>query len=242
MRSQFLELSKKHPHLITDKVIDAFSLAEYLHDGQFRKSGHPYIVHPFEVFQAGLEYMPDEEFLMTLLLHDVLEDCKKKINTEGLLAHVQSPPVARLVKLLTNHKTPEQRRWRAFYLYLADNVDDRTTDARGLDRGNNLPTLSALSLNRQIDNIIETLCPFRVWLPLWIEQKPRNRRSKFEALWENNYSLARIELERIYQDISSRDRRDIEQLLREGYHQAQADLDYYRTTRPDLFNRVPIAA
>lgn len=48
----------------------ALSLAAKAHDGQYRYSGIPYIVHPIRVALS----LPTEDMKVVALLHDVLED------------------------------------------------------------------------------------------------------------------------------------------------------------------------
>lgn len=55
-------------------IVKAYNIAESYHEGQFRKSGDPYIQHPLEVayILATLNAGPDT--ICAGLLHDVLED------------------------------------------------------------------------------------------------------------------------------------------------------------------------
>ena len=58
------------------KVIDkAYQLAHEKHEGQYRKSGEPYIVHPLNVALILTDIYADYETISAGLLHDVLEDC-----------------------------------------------------------------------------------------------------------------------------------------------------------------------
>ena len=74
----FSELIEKmrayHPSSDLSLVEDAYALAFKAHDGQLRKSGEPYILHPLEtsLILAGLEL--DRETIAAGILHDVIED------------------------------------------------------------------------------------------------------------------------------------------------------------------------
>ena len=58
------------------KVIHrAYLFALNKHDGQFRKSGEPYIIHPLNVAQILTTIYADYETISAGLMHDVLEDC-----------------------------------------------------------------------------------------------------------------------------------------------------------------------
>ena len=60
-----------------DDIIElekAFEFAKRLHDGQFRISEEPYIIHPMEVVKILIYLRADVHTLMAGFLHDILED------------------------------------------------------------------------------------------------------------------------------------------------------------------------
>jgi len=63
------EISSSSP--MTQKALD---LALTAHDGQTRKSGEPYIVHPILVAAITAKISNDETMVQAALLHDVVED------------------------------------------------------------------------------------------------------------------------------------------------------------------------
>lgn len=52
----------------------AYDLASKMHDGQFRKSGEPYIIHPINVAMILADLNVGPNTIMAGLLHDVVED------------------------------------------------------------------------------------------------------------------------------------------------------------------------
>ena len=74
-------ISQKHPEEEIVLVEKAYKFAKKLHDGQFRVSGEPYIIHPVEVAKilAGLEV--DTHTVIAAFLHDILEDTDTKPET-----------------------------------------------------------------------------------------------------------------------------------------------------------------
>src|SRR5699024_2212998 len=52
----------------------AYEFAKKAHEGQFRKSGEPYIVHPVQVAYILTDLEMDAETIIGGLLHDVVED------------------------------------------------------------------------------------------------------------------------------------------------------------------------
>lgn len=65
---------KYHPSDDISMIEKAYNIAHEAHQGQVRKSGEPYIIHPLYVaiILAGLEL--DKETIIAGLLHDVVED------------------------------------------------------------------------------------------------------------------------------------------------------------------------
>src|SRR6266702_5296592 len=51
----------------------AFAFSEHAHQGQFRKSGEPYITHPLAVASILSQWRLDAQGLAAALLHDVME-------------------------------------------------------------------------------------------------------------------------------------------------------------------------
>src|SRR5699024_3818031 len=52
----------------------AYEYAKKSHEGQFRKSGEPYIVHPVQVAWILVDLQMDAETIAGGFLHDVVED------------------------------------------------------------------------------------------------------------------------------------------------------------------------
>lgn len=57
-----------------DIIKKAYLYAKDLHEGQFRQSGEPYIVHPLNVAYILAEMHADRDTVCAGLLHDTLED------------------------------------------------------------------------------------------------------------------------------------------------------------------------
>ncbi|MBR4183214.1 MAG: bifunctional (p)ppGpp synthetase/guanosine-3',5'-bis(diphosphate) 3'-pyrophosphohydrolase [Lachnospiraceae bacterium] len=67
-------VKKYHPSDDISMIEDAYNVASKAHEGQVRKSGEPYIIHPLCVAMILAELELDKETIVAGILHDVLED------------------------------------------------------------------------------------------------------------------------------------------------------------------------
>ena len=67
-------IRKYHPSENVSMIERAYQIAKEAHEGQYRKSGEPYIIHPLwvAIILASLEL--DKETIVAGMLHDVVED------------------------------------------------------------------------------------------------------------------------------------------------------------------------
>ena len=64
----------KRPTINSTLIEEAYIFAREAHEGQFRKSGEPYIIHPTAVATMLAKIEADEESIIAALLHDTVED------------------------------------------------------------------------------------------------------------------------------------------------------------------------
>ncbi len=167
---------KYHPSADISLIEKAYHIAEKAHEGQVRKSGEPYIIHPLcvAIILADLEL--DKETIVAGLLHDVLEDT---IMTEQEIAEEFSEEVLLLVdgvtklqhlhltdnKINEKEKSAERLEMQAENLrkmFLAMAKDIRVIMIKLADRLHNMRTLKYQSKEGQIRIARETqeiYCP-----------------------------------------------------------------------------------
>lgn len=142
------------------KVEKAFLFAKRLHEGQYRISEEPYIIHPVEVAKilAGLKV--DSNTLMAAFLHDILEDTDtqpeeiEKLFGKDVLTLVQG--VTKLGKL--QFKSKEERQAENFRrLFIAMANDIRIVFLKLADRLHNMRTLNFMAPAKQQKIARETL-------------------------------------------------------------------------------------
>lgn len=133
-----------------DQVRRAYYYAEQAHDGQFRRSGEPYITHPLAVAHILSTIHMDHQSLVAALLHDVIEDTGI---TKQALAEQFGPEVAELVdgvskltKFESESQSQAEKQAENFQkMALAMARDIRVILVKLADRLHNMRTLNALS-------------------------------------------------------------------------------------------------
>src|ERR1700691_6167595 len=74
------EFSRHRPDDDTSTIVGAGKAALSAHDGQFRRSGEPYITHPVAVASIVAELGLDAQTVAAALLHDAVEDTGLTLN------------------------------------------------------------------------------------------------------------------------------------------------------------------
>ena len=74
-KQEFLKgLQEINPSYDIELIEKAYDLAGKMHQGQLRKSGEPYLIHPVAVAKILAELGMDDQAIVAGLLHDVVED------------------------------------------------------------------------------------------------------------------------------------------------------------------------
>ena len=153
----------KDEHYQQDDIVEleaAFNFAKKLHEGQFRISEEPYIIHPIEVVKILIGLRADKHTLMAGFLHDILEDTDtepeeiKELFGEDVLNLVQG--VTKLGKLQFKSKEERQaENFRKMFIAMANDV--RIIFLKLADRLHNMRTLNFMSAQKQQKIAQETL-------------------------------------------------------------------------------------
>jgi len=143
-----------------ERVELAFNVARSAHEGQYRKSGEPYITHPLAVARILAAWHLDSTALIAALLHDVVEDTP---TTKTEIAKQFGKPVANLVDGVSKidklqFETLEQAQAENFRkMLLAMARDVRVILIKLADRLHNMRTLDAVHQEKQERIAKETL-------------------------------------------------------------------------------------
>ncbi len=216
-----------------DFVRKAYEFAYKSHDGQFRKSEEPYIIHPVEVSCILANLNADRETISAGLLHDVLEDCDVKPKELGDLfgneVRLIVEGVTKLGKFSFSSKEERQaENFRKLIVAIAEDV--RTVLVKLADRLHNMRTLDHMLARKQAEIAKETL---EIYAPL------ANRFGLGQMKWELEdlglrylHPEEHAEIERLVTDT----RADRELLLKEVVEKLKGELDN-REIKADIFGR-----
>ena len=144
----------------TELIGKAFDTANRLHDGQFRKSGEPYIIHPVNVAYILAEMGMDDATIVGGLLHDVVEDTEY---TREQLVNDFGEEIALLVDGVTKlgtikFESKEEIQAENFRkMFLAMSKDIRVLIIKLADRLHNMRTMEYMKPEKIIEKCNETL-------------------------------------------------------------------------------------
>ena len=140
------------PTLDTKKFYEAFTFADSFHQGQLRKSGEPYIIHPLAVAEIVAELELDLDSVIAALLHDCIEDTAA---THDEIAKRFNPTVADLVEGVTkltkaNFVTKEEEQMENLRkMLMAMAQDIRVVLIKVCDRLHNMRTMEYMAPKKQ---------------------------------------------------------------------------------------------
>ena len=160
------DMTEINPKYDDSVIIKAYEIARKLHDGQFRKSGEPYIIHPIAVAKILAQFGMDNETVIAGLLHDSIEDTGY---TREQLAEDFDEKIADLVEGVTkltniSYDSSEAAQAENFRkMFLAMSKDIRVLIVKLADRLHNMRTLEYMPTNKRTTKAMETL---EIYAPL----------------------------------------------------------------------------
>lgn len=176
-----------------NQIMKAFTLADKAHEGQFRASGEPYIMHPLAVAEILAHLQIDHITLIAALLHDVVEDTEY---TKEDIEKLFGAEVAFLVDGVTKlnqfqYETKEDRQMENYRkMILAMAKDVRVVVIKLGDRLHNMRTLKHMRSDKQKRIAKETL---EIFAPL------AHRLGIFNVKWElEDLSFRYLEPDKYY--------------------------------------------
>lgn len=138
----------------------AVRYAQTQHEGQLRKDGSPYIIHPLAVAEIVAEMGLDTDAILGALLHDCIEDTS---SSHDEIAKLFSPTVAELVEGVTKltrveYSTLEEQQMENLRkMFMAMSKDIRVVLIKIADRLHNTRTMQFQTPKKQISKSMETM-------------------------------------------------------------------------------------
>lgn len=155
------KVSAYHPEPDLDLIKKAYVYSAKVHQGQVRKSGEPYLIHPMEVAGLLADMRLDEASIVTGLLHDTIEDT---LATKEEIAELFGGEIAELVDGVTKlsqfspANTQEDKQAENFRkMVVAMSKDIRVLLVKLADRIHNMRTLDHMKPEKQERIARETL-------------------------------------------------------------------------------------
>src|SRR6266516_4575453 len=160
------DVSAYNPDVDRDLITRAFLFAAEAHEGQQRRSGEDFVLHPWGAAKICAQLQLDDETIAAALLHDVVED------TGNDLEDVRTEfgdEIAKLVEGVTkltrvqfqSREHAEAENYRKLIVAMAD--DMRVILIKLADRLHNLRTIEYMGKQTQVRKAKETL---EVYAPL----------------------------------------------------------------------------
>ena len=138
----------------------AYKFAEAAHQGQVRRSGEPYIIHPIAVAYKLVEFGMDTPSVVAGLLHDVIEDTPVTyddiVKAFGKEIANLTDGVTKLGKIPFSSRE-EQQAENLRKMLIAMSEDIRVIIIKFADRMHNLATLEYVAPQKQRDKALECL-------------------------------------------------------------------------------------
>lgn len=152
---------KYHPSDNIEIIEKAYRVAEEAHNGQLRKSGEPYIIHPIWVAIILADLRLDKESIVAGLLHDIVEDTDvtdEDVTREfGEEIALLVDGVTKLGKLSYTKDKIEMQAENLRKMFLAMARDIRVILIKLADRLHNMRTLQFMRPEKQLEKARETL-------------------------------------------------------------------------------------
>ncbi len=210
------DVRKYHPSDDISMIRKGYEVAAKAHEGQKRKSGEPYIIHPLCVGIILAELELDKESIVSGLLHDVVEDT---IMTKEQIAGEFGSEVAEIVDGVTklgqlsyaSDKIEEQaENLRKMFLAMAKDI--RVIMVKLADRLHNMRTLQYMTPAKQIEKSRETI---EIYSPI----------------------AQRLGISKVKNEL---DDLSLKYLEPEAYHQLASQINEKRSEREEFVNQIVI--
>ena len=160
------QLLQLHGEVDENRLRQAYELALAAHEGQYRRDGTPYIMHPMEVAEICADLNMDEDSIIVGLLHDTVEDTAVRLNqirqlfgadVSGMVDSLTKITKIDLLARFTGRGTASDQAKNLQKLFVAMSRDVRVIVIKLADRLHNMQTLGAMPEHKRERISLETL-------------------------------------------------------------------------------------
>src|SRR5919201_176986 len=160
------DVAAYNPEVDRELITRAFRFAAHAHEGQQRRSGEDFVLHPWGAAKICAQLRLDDETIAAALLHDVVEDSDTDIQE---VRNEFGDEIAKLVEGVTkltrvqfqSREQAEAENYRKLIMAMAE--DARVILIKLADRLHNLRQIEYLGKQKQVQKSKETL---EVYAPL----------------------------------------------------------------------------
>ena len=134
------------------QAVKAMAFARKCHDGQIRKNGEPYIIHPLTMMSHAISLgVASDALLASLALHDVVEDCDVEVGNLPVSSEVRE-----VIRLVTYHKpnNPDNKEMAQTCYYNSIEENQTACLVKLFDRCHNVSTMAGTFTAAKIDEYI----------------------------------------------------------------------------------------
>ena len=150
---------KQNPSVNVKKIRVAYECAVAAHEGQVRKSGEPYIIHPLSVAEIIVQMGLDTDSICAGLLHDCIEDTnfgyREIENKFGTSVAELVDGVTRLGMLKYSKEQEQMEDLRKMFMAMAKDI--RVILIKLADRLHNMRTIQHMPEHKQRAKALETM-------------------------------------------------------------------------------------
>ena len=211
---KLLDDVRKYNPTEVEIIKKAYEYAKTLHEGQYRQSGEPYIIHPLNVAYILAEMHADRDTVCAGLLHDTIEDTKI---TKEDIAHDFNQEIANLVDGVTklakmNFSTKEEQNSANTRKIITGITNDvRIIIIKLADRLHNMRTIEYKSEFKRKENSLETM---EIFVPLAYSIGAYRIKSELEDLSFKQLRTDKYkEIEEIKDKLEEKDNSILEEML-----------------------------
>ena len=204
---KLIEVVENYDRKSSEVIQKAYDYANYLHEGQFRQSGEPYIIHPLNVAYILADMHADRDTICAALLHDTLEDRPDETSKEEI-TKLFNKEVADLVDGVTKiskmnfSSKKDQNLANTRKIITSITKDVRIIIIKLADRLHNMRTLQYKTELKQKENSIETM---EIFVPLAYHIGAYRIKSELEDLsmqylYPEEYKMNQFRIQKITDD------------------------------------------